>query len=421
MTPPARLSTTTCSIAIVTVMLLAAPPRALAAPTTTPTSEAALVRAYLATAPVKAGEAAAREHRRAAAVIAPYLNPPELSVAREQSLGDDTAFASTIVGLAISLEVSGRHGLTQSAARLDGEALSHARESNRRAAVCALLRQARQAHAVQRKVALLTEGHAQLISLGGDLQRLVKAGERAPFDHLRLTLMLEEHARELGAARGDLAGLRAELSSLTGAEVGPVTLSSVSSPRPAASTTGPSAAERALQVGARAEGLRVKAAGRARVPELGLYGGYRLDQAPGADAGHGYEAGLTINLPFTDMARRDRASAAARQRSLRARATTLEATRRARLTALVARASAISQQLRQESVDLAALRKAATRRYLTGEGDLSDLIDTLQALETASLQRDALRAELDMLALEAACARGKFHDPAMEKMVQEVN
>ena len=415
MTRPARLNTTRRSIHFAVLMIITAalPAAARAAPPSH--TEQELVRAYLSSGAVRAGEDAAQAEQRAAAVTAPYLRPPELNLRREQSLGDDTAFSTTVAGIGLSLELSGRHGLSKDAAALDARALAHRTEVQRRMAVCGLRRLSLKARAVQEAVAILAAWHIRQEGLAKDLAQMVKAGERAPFDLARLRLQVQQHARDLARRRGQLAGILAEVSALTG-----LTVTGVKAPELHSGTAPdsiPSAGIRALKVAAQAEALRQKAAGRRRIPELGLYGAYRLDQAPGADAGHGYEAGLTLTLPITDIGRVDGARAEARARSLRARVRGLESRRQARLAALAARGQGLRATLAAESQDLKSLDKAAVRRYLTGEGPLSALLDTLGALEQAALQQAALRAELYTVVLEMSCTRGKFDDPAMEKMV----
>ena len=98
----------------------------------------------------------------------------------------------------------------------------------------------------------------------------------------------------------------------------------------------------------------------------------------------------------------------------------MQARRRARLASLGARAAQLRKALAGGSLDLDKLGQDVTRRYLTGVSPMSALIDTLQALEQAVLQRAAVQAELRAVALETACARGAFEENAIEKMVLEM-
>ena len=386
-------------------------------------TEEEIVRAYLASAPERQRLSTDRTRQSAAALTAPYPAHPELDLRREQSFGD-TAFATTVAGLSLSLEISGRHGLNQKAAALDAEALAHRGEARRRAAVCQLRRLTRQALARQQTVELLVGGQALLQALASNLEKLVAAGERAPFDLDRLRLQLAQHGLRLAGARARSEAALAELSALTGLRIKQIKEENAAG-RTAAVKAKPAggipAPLRALSSQARAEGLREKAAGRRWIPELGLYGGYRLDQAPGVDAGHGYEAGLTVSLPFTNRGQVERGQAAAKRASARAAATTQKASRRARLAALQARAARLRQGLDAFRLDLTLLTRSATRRYLSGEDTMSGLIDNLAALEQARLQRTDLRSRLRAAQLEFACVQGRFTNPALEKLILEVS
>ena len=420
MKPPANKPTTLRSgkCLILLVCLVAWPATSEAAPR--PVNEEELVRAYLASDLMRTQRAAVRAKMKATRVIAPYLPHPELSVRREQSFGESTEFSATVVGASISLEINGRHGLGREAAGLEAAAQGHWRMAQRRAAVCGLRRLVQRAHAGQSAVALAAAGQARLEAIARDLVRLVKAGERAPFDLDRLRLQLEEHGRTLSGRQGQLSAILAELSALTGLKVHKVQAATLTE----GSSTGGNevrlAGVLALDAEGQAEAIRKTAAGRHWIPDIGIYGGYRVDQAPAGSAGHGYEAGLTLNLPFTDAGRVDRARAHARQGTLRARAATMQASRRVRMASLGARAVELRKALASGSLDLDKLGRDVTRRYLTGVSPMSALIDTLKALEQAALQRAAVQAELRAIALETACARGAFKEKAIEKMVLEM-
>ena len=378
-------------------------------------TEEALVRAFLNAAPALSRRQAQRQGRKAAALVAPYLRHPELTVRREQTFGG-VEFSTTVFGLALNLEVGGRHALRQRAARLDARALGHQHAAGRRRAICGLRRLVHQVHAEQAALEILARGQKGLQAVVKDVRRLVKAGERAPFERDRLLLQVEEHARGLAVRRARLSALLARLSSITGLAVRYARLA------PASTATGSGepalAAARALETRARAATLRGQAADRRWIPDLGLYAAYRLEQAPGVDAGHGYEAGLTVSLPLTDAGRVEVGRSRASRLALRSRILNLQASRRARLAALVARATTLRAAVQRPGADLAVLRRAAARRYITGVSPLSALLDALGALERVALQRAGQRAKLRRLALETACTRGTFDEPIMEKLAE---
>ena len=414
--PPARKPTTACSIVAAAVAAIL-PAAALAEPRSH--SEEDLVRAYLSSAHVRARVSAQKKQRQALALVAPYLNHPELSLRREQSLGGASEFSTTVAGLALTLEIGGRHGLRQEAARLDARALALLQQSGRHRRVCDLRRLMAGAMASQRVVAILRAGQTRLEAVAGDVKRLVKAGERAPYETDRLRLQVEEHASRLAARRARLSARLAELSSFTGLQVRRVQARAGSRAGRAGSGVMLPAA-RAMEIQARAAAVRHQVTGRSWVPDLGLYAAYRLDQVQGGAAGHGYEAGLTLNLPLSDAGRVQRGRSDARGAILRARISLLRARRQARLAALQARAAQLRRAARRPALDLTKLGQAAARRYLTGVGPLSALLDALGALERVALQRTQRQAELRAITLEMECARGAFQDSAIQKMVTEV-
>jgi outer membrane protein TolC len=421
MNAPAHKPTTPRStvglVAWLVLIALASPSAAQAQAQATPHAELDLVRAYLSGAPQHQRDAAARGQRRAAAVTAPYLAHPELGLRREQSFGD-TAASTTVAGLSLSLALDGRHGLNQQAASLDAQAVAHRHEAWRRATVCQLRRLVGKALARQEAVGLLAREQKLLLALGRDLEKLVKAGERAPYDLNRLRLHQETKQLRLAAGRARLRAEMAQLSALTGLSV--ERLKPPTGAAPAEVPPPPTATVRALKIEARAQTLRKDAADRRWIPSLGLYGAYRLDQAPGLDAGHGYEAGLNVSLPFTDAGRVERARAEARRGQALAEAASHQSRRGARLRALRTRSAGLRQALKGWHLDLSQMAQSSTRQYLSGEGSMAALIDTQGALWRAELQRAALRGELRATELETACVRGTFDDPAMEKMVLEV-
>ncbi len=399
MARPAPRATTSCSSIFLFVTLLLGGGAAQAEVVT----EARLVKAFRSAAPQKAAAAAARRVREAAAQTEPYLRHPDLVLRREQSLSSATEFSTTVAGLGVTLEIGGRHGLRRRAARLEAEALASGWRARQGDSECSLRVLATQANAAQQEEAILAANRRHLQGLVKDLSRLVDAGERAAFDLSRLKLQLQNHGARLAAQRARLAAALARLGALTGLQVTGVALDPL--PR---SQAGVPHAVQALRARARAQQERIAALSRRWVPDLGLYGAYRADTAPGADVGHGYEIGLTLNLPLTDTGRARRQRAAARRHELLARAHQEQARRRALLAGLAARTAALSRSLSQAGVDREKLGRDATRRYLKGVSPLSGLLDTLRGLEQAALHRARSRAALRAAALRAACARGDY-------------
>jgi outer membrane protein TolC len=381
-------------------------------------SEAELIQAFLRTAPERASGRAARARLRAARTTRPYLPKPDLLLRQEQSFGS-TEFSTSVAGLSLSLEIGGRYGLRERAATLDAKAAVLLRQAEVVETVCDLRRRVRAAHAQQKIVALLSASLKQLERLPRNLKHLVAAGERARFDLDRMALLVHSHGQTLASHRARLAGMLAEISSLTGISVTAVRLGAAArSPAVASATT--TAPVRALRTGAEAEEQRITEAGRRWVPDLDLYGAYRLDRAAG-ETGHGYELGLTLSLPLTASGRKARVAAEARRRSLLARAARRQALHAGQLASLQGRAEELRRALKSDGGDPEKLYRDATRRYLTGVGPLSELVDTIRAVNEAALGRARTEAALRSLTLEAECLRGAFEDDRITRLAREAS
>ena len=386
-------------------------------------TEAELVQAFLRTAPVRDRTAAARARARAAGATRPYLPKPDLLLRQEQSLGP-TEFSTTVAGLGLSLEIAGRHGLLKRAASLDAQAAVLQRQAEVVETVCGLRRIAHAAHAEQAIVALLSASQRELERLPRNLKKLVSAGERAQFDLDRLVFLVRSHGRTLSRHRARLQGLVAELSSLTGLAVSAVRLGPIEPPADA-DAAGVTASIRALRTRAAAETKREAEARRRWVPNIDLYGAYRLDRAAG-QTGHGYELGLTLSLPLTAPGRVERVAAEARRRWLLATATRQQAVRSARLASLRGQSKGLRDAVKRDAKEpdaqaAAKLHRDATRRYLTGVAPLSELLDTIRAVNEAALQRARAESDLRSIALEAACLSDRLPDEKTKRLTTEAS
>jgi outer membrane protein TolC len=381
-------------------------------------TEAELIQAFLRTAPERAVSSAAHAQVRAARTTRPYLPKPDLLLRQEQSFGS-TEFSTSVAGLSLSLEIGGRYGLRKRAATLDAKAAVLLRQAEVVATVCDLRRRVQAAHAQQKIVALLSASLKQLERLPMNLKHLVAAGERARFDLDRMALLVHSHGQTLASHQARLEGMLAELSSLTGISVTAVRLGSAARSPAVASATATSAV-RALRTRAEAEAQRIAEAGRRWAPDLDLYGAYRLDRAAGK-TGHGYELGLTLSLPFTAAGRKARATAQARRRSLLARAARRQALQAAQLASLLGKAEELRRALKSDWGDPEKLHRDATRRYLTGVGPLSELVDTIRAVNEAALGRARAEAALRSITVEAECLRGAFDDDQITRLAREAS
>lgn len=390
---------------------LVAPPSAEA----DPVSEAELVRRFLDTAPQRALAAAARAHSRAERAVPPYLRSPELEIRREQAFGEGTAFSTTVAGASLSFEIGGRHGLRARAAALRADAVELRRRSARLESICALRRHIQRAAHAREALELVQRKHKQLRKLLGMLEKLVRSGEKAPFELERTRLLVRSHARTVTGQRADAAAALARLGALTGRAVSGVTLARVA-PGPGGGAPGRHTRVRALKLDARAAGVHGEIAGRSWVPDLGIHGAYRLDYAGEAGPGHGYELGLSFNLPFNDPGRVAHAAAAARRSLARSASARVERQVAARAASLRARVAILGAQNPRRAVDLEKLFGDALRRYLGGVSPLGALVDALQAVEAEAARRLRGNQALRGARLELECLQGAFADHALDRI-----
>jgi hypothetical protein len=152
---------------------------------------------------------------------------------------------------------------------------------------------------------------------------------------------------------------------------------------------------------------------------VGLYGAYRMDAEPGSPTGSGFEAGLSLDLPWPGEGRPDREAARAEQARQRAETERLGAQLRSGLHAAHARARAASEVLDETSPDLDRMWHASWARYQAGEATVTELVDSLMSIEEqelAVLQRAFAAREAG---LDLACTAGFFTDPAIEALFEE--
>ncbi|MCB9535936.1 MAG: TolC family protein [Myxococcales bacterium] len=290
----ALVSTTLCSMVALTRAALAQP---------APLDEVTLVRRWLER-PAVAARARARDAAVDATRAVPSALPtPRLALRREQAFGDDAGFTTTVAGLEADLDLSGRADLLR-AAGVERAAIARAEHAAALVeGICRVRRRAVEVEAADAVVGIRSSAQAELEALAAEVRRLVEGRERAAHDADRVALRVELHAQALRDAAVDAAAARAALSALVGPVAGPV------APEPQAPADRADWATRAVEQHPRLRALRggveaakadARVADRWWVPGVGVYGAFRRDTAVEGEAAHGYEAGLTVDLPVVD-------------------------------------------------------------------------------------------------------------------------
>lgn len=389
-----------------------------------PLDDAALVRRWLERPTVAARARALDAAVDATRTVPSALPTPRLALRREQAFGDDAGFTTTVAGLEADFDLSGRSDLLR-AAGVERAAIARAElDAALVEGVCRVRRRAIEVEAADAVAAVRSAAQAELEALAAEVRRLVEGRERAAHDADRVALRVELHAQSTRDARVDAAAARAALSALVGPVAGPVAPDPQAPADRDAWTT--QAVEqqpglRALRRGVEAAKADARVADRWWVPGVGVYGAFRRDTAVEGEAAHGYEAGLTVDLPLVDRGAPARAEAAAAQQQLAAALLEEEARLRGALEAAGAALDALDAAPVASSVDPAATVEGARRRYRGGVAPLAELLDTLDAVEARAEATVAQRARRQQLRLRLACLAGAFPEPALTALVEEVS
>ncbi len=342
---------------------------------------------------------------RAEVVDAGRLANPALAFDREEVFDGGSLGAENFLRLQWPVDVSGRRGRRQQAARRGVDA---ARAESQRAAFLLLLDALDLYHDAAHarlRTETLRQGREALAGVVEVVRARKSAGDVSGYDLHRLELELADYDDQIAEAEIGLAGWRRRLAALAGAPgelhdaVDPLEL-----PAPVARQPGDGL--RARQ-DLRAALLRIDqadrelaAARRGWVPGLIVSGGLAT-----ADLGDrhaiGYVAGLAIDLPLfdRDQAARARSEARRREHQATARAIEREATAAIEVAAdELARRIEQGRRHRTDQVDrLADLLRRAQTVYREGDRPIVELLDAHRTareirLRALDIRRDALRA-----------------------------
>lgn len=353
--------------------------------------------------------------RRAAVEVGTALPTPRF-VVRQEGPGDGSA--TTAAGLELDLDLSGRIDLARRAGSVTGEAASFEARAALSSAICEVRRQALDAQAADASVTVREAAQKELEALAGEVDRLVAGKEKAAFDAERVALKVSLHAQALRAERAKAMAARAALVARLGGLEGPL---AVEPAEPA-----PAWIEEAIQRSPSLEALRKRSAGagarravgeRWWVPGVGVYGAWRRDAPEIGDAAHGYEAGLTVELPLVDRGAPLRAEADAEQARFESEVALAEIALRGQLAALAGELRFLDKET-EKVIESEGFADRARKRYRSGIAPLADLFEALEALEEGALARHTVDARRRQLRLELACALGVFPEQVLEELVE---
>lgn len=368
-----------------------------------------------------AADRADADARAAATTVPAALDAPRLALRREQGFGEG-GLATTVAGLEVDFELSGRAGLERDAGSALGLAIDAERRAERLDGICAARALAVEARAANERAAVEHETHAILMGLAAEVERLVAGRERAAFDAERVALRVSLHAQRARLAQADGDAARGRLAGWIGPIEGPLAVEPAQ-PADAAEWAERAAAEHpalaALRHRADASNQRRTVGERWWVPGVGVYGAWRQDAPDQGEVGNGYEAGLTVDLPLVDRGAPQRADADAESSRLAAAAAQRAALIRAEVAATLAALTALGPPAEADAASAPDLAERALQRYRGGVAPLAELLDAVDAVEAARIAAVDLTARRRMLRLRLACAAGAFPEPALGRLLEE--
>ena len=329
---------------------------------------------------------------------------PEATVSRESVSGAGRSETEYQVGVVQPVDISGRRAALRAAARAEVGAVEAEVARRRQERIAAVRRAYAGCAAAEEKVAIVERHRSRLAEAERIAAARTREGDIAGYDLRRLRVEAREAEAQALLAQGEVAAQCAALAQLT----------AVPGARPSASlnlllqrATSPAtfdrpdlvARERRLDAAAQ----QVRAAERARLPEIGVGLGYkRVTSDQGSASGPVVSIGA--RLPIFNSGRAAIAEAQARRRALEADLALARqdvaaavAAARARAEAALAAAEAAGQA-REDASWLGAIAEAA---YEGGEGGVVELVDAYRAARDAEiniidLTERAVRAAIDL-------------------------
>lgn len=369
------------------------------------------------------GVAIARAEQRlgAAQVDAARVLPnPTLSVSHQRGLTGPTD-RETIVGLSVPLGIGGKRSILQDAARArEMQARADARTTMFEGAVAF-----REAYLVAvadaSRLRAAEAQQAALERLSDLVRRLKQGGETAGYDLLRQETQTKLHAQSVGLLRARADGSRRRLAAWLGRDVALPTeglsMLPASDLRVDALASAAHPRLESLRASAKASALEAGAARRSWVPELELFGGYRLTDL-GDAAGHGISLGLSAPLTLFDRGQgaagrldaettlaRSMADALAREQAA------LSSAARAELALLLPHVAEAHQLV--EATDQVKLR--AEQLYAAGEGSITELLEAYRSAEEARFRAIEVDEQVAGVRLALNRAHGSFFDASLDR------
>ena len=387
-------------------------------------SELDLLRSFLAQSPQTQLLVVAGVQREADLVVAPYMENPALMIRQEQGIGPGNGFSTSVVGAEFTFDVAGKYNLRKESARIRSARHHFAVREQLLFGTCAVRQKVLEIEHAGARLAVLGRFEDKYEWLLETVKALAEGMEKSQFDVGRATWRLETYREQIAELLVQRSALHSEISAMVGCPVPEGLDSMMSDSLPdlnqllmRSRTKHPVLA--AAKVVEQAMRVEEKLADRTWIPDLGVYGAYRIDAAvTGQQPLHGYEVGLTITLPVFRKGEEKRSQARAgtavarlnlmrKWQSIRVRIMSSHAAALSRMDLLVE----LSSHPPAEKSDV---WEDAVRAYKEGVVVLGELVEMLRTEEARALSRARIRFEARQAVLATYCAAGFFPE-------QEIN
>ena len=393
--------------------------------------EVELLRHYVEQAPQAQLRIVAGLQSQADKTVAPYMQNPVLVLRQEQAIGPGDGFSTSVVGAEFVFDIAGRHELRSQTGQVRSGLHRFRVQEQLLQQVCVVREAVLELDSVRESLAVLRRIEERYEWLLESVKALAAGEEKSRFDVRRVALKLTAHGdkvRELSAKRAAIGdgigaivggripeGLRSQLEGAL-PELGGV-LTHSESRHPAM------AAARVLK---QVAGLEERMAKKSWIPDLGLYGAYRLDAfEAGQQPLHGYELGFSLELPFFRKGKSQEAQATASTAATQLMLARSWEAIRIRVSSAHSAASArlrLLQEMTTESEsDEHDIWEEGVRAYKEGVLVLGELVELQQIEEDRELARVRIKYEARSAVLDMYCSAGYFPEQAIDDLLSGAN
>lgn len=360
-------------------------------------------------------------------VVEPYMKNPALVGRREQAVGPGDGYSTTVVGAEFAFDIAGRQRLRQEAGEVRSQMHVHRARDQLLRQVCVVRSSVLDLDYARQRLAVLQRIGERYQWLLESVKTLAAGKEKSRFDVRRAELILAAHAERVKESAAVRDALHRELGAIVDGEVPDGLNSGIEAILPEFGAMLDESKRRhpamaAVRVLRKAVGLEEQSAEKSWIPDLGLYGAYRVDSfEAGQDPLHGYEFGFSVDLPVfrKGQARESQAlasSAAVRLQLDRTWDSIRVRVARAHSAALV-RLGLIQELKLGPAEDFSVVWDEGVRAYREGVVVLGELVELLQAEQERALARERIGHEARRHVLEMYCAAGYFPEHDVNNLI----